>query len=362
MKQYYLAFHLLSRYTNVRFLKILKGCRGDLVYAWERAGQLELIDWGIEEEIAGKIVYDKKTIDPAQEYERLLQKNITMLLMGDREYPLLLKEISDPPLMLYLRGNADTLSIPAVAFVGTRLMTAYGKQVLEHLLFPLIQSGVAIVSGLAVGVDAHAHSLTLAHNGRTVAVLGSGLDAIYPVHNRKLAAEIIQNNGTVVSEFPPAMKPTPYTFPIRNRIISGLSKGVVIVEAKEKSGSLITARLALEQNRDVFAIPGSIFLSNSAGTHNLIKNGEAKLVTSGEDILIELGFQKDTAVSQDMRAIRFDTKNEELLYALLSSEPQLLDHIVEKSNFPPSRVGSLLTLLEMKALAHNIGGNRWVRQ
>ncbi len=362
MKQYYVAFHLLSKFTNARFFKILRGCDKDLRYAWEKAGQSELVAWGMESDIAECFVREKTKIDPEQEWLNLQKKQVHVVLKEESEYPTLLKEIADPPPLLYIRGNPENLRHICLGIVGTRLMSSYGKQVIQHLLPELVGARLTIVSGLAMGVDAYTHRTTLDLNGHTVSVLGSGIDQIFPTNNRRLAEEIAEKDGNLISEFPPNMKPTPYSFPIRNRIISGLSRGVVIVEAKEKSGSLITAQLALEQNREVFAVPGNLFSPNSQGVHNLIRSGEASLITAGSDILRELGIEPNTALVQDTKPIlRFETNEQETVYLALGSEAQEADQVIRKSKLDAARVNAILTVLEIRRLARNLGGGRWVR-
>lgn len=219
----------------------------------------------------------------------MLKMKIEEISIESKEYPEQLREIYDAPLKLYVLGNKEILKQPSIAIVGSRKATEYGKKVALQFSKNLSRNGINIISGLALGIDTCAHLGTLNSNsiGKTIAVLGGGLDEIYPKQNVELAKQIIKNGGCIISEYPLETKPEKLHFPQRNRIISGLAKGVLIVEASEKSGSLITADFALEQGRDVFAVPGNISSSTSFGTNNLIKQG-AKLVTSYEDILIEI--------------------------------------------------------------------------
>ncbi|WP_339145797.1 MULTISPECIES: DNA-processing protein DprA [unclassified Sutcliffiella] len=218
------------------------------------------------------------------------EQNIQLITIFDHEYPSLLKEIYDPPLVLYLKGNQHLLNTRKLGVVGARNMSSYGREALGSLIPPLIRENFTIVSGLAKGVDIHAHCLAMKMKGNTIAVLGSGIFNIYPKEHKELAYSISQHH-LLLSEYPPYTAPTKWNFPMRNRIISGLSEGVIVVEAKEKSGSLITADQAMDQGREVFAVPGSILSETSKGTNSLIKQG-AKLVADTNDILEELnGFK-----------------------------------------------------------------------
>ena len=241
---------------------------------------------GISKTTADKIHAQLRKIN----IEKLLNKyeieEITPITIKDTQYPILLKEIFDPPYVLYCKGNISLFNSNKISIVGTRNPTFYAKKVVELLLPKLIEKELTIVSGLALGVDTYAHKVTINNNGKTIAVLGSGISHIYPKENSGLA-KIIGQEHLLVSEYTPYTPPQRWQFPLRNRIISGLSRGTLIVEAKDRSGSLITAEQALEQGRDVFAIPGSIFSLSSTGTNKLIQQG-AKLVMSSDDILEEI--------------------------------------------------------------------------
>ncbi len=214
------------------------------------------------------------------------EQNIQLITIFDHSYPTLLKEIYDPPLVLYVKGNPALLKTRMLGVVGARMMSPYGREALRKLILPLLHENFTIVSGLAKGVDIHAHCLTMDQGGSTIAVLGSGIFNIYPKEHKAIA-DSISANHLLLSEYPPYAAPTKWNFPKRNRIISGLSEGVLVIEAKERSGSLITADQAIEQGREVFAVPGSILLDTSKGTNSLIKQG-AKLVSDSHDILEEL--------------------------------------------------------------------------
>lgn len=215
------------------------------------------------------------------------EKNIQILTIKDEDYPYLLKQIYDPPSVIYIMGNKKILSQNGIAIVGSRNCSLYGQKIAKYLSYQLAKKGIHIISGLARGIDTFSHIGTLQAKGKTIAVLGSGLDVIYPPENAKLAEKIVESGGCLVSEYIVGTKPLGEHFPARNRIISGLASGVVVVEASEKSGSLITVDFALEQGKNVYAVPGNINSPNSLGTNSLIKQG-AKIVTSIEDILEDL--------------------------------------------------------------------------
>lgn len=279
--------------------------------------------------------------------------------INDEQYPPQLREIHQPPAVLYIRGHIPK-NKPFVAVVGTRHCTPYGKRATEYIVRGLVRAGVVIVSGMANGIDTQAHKTALEAGGETIAVLGSGIDesVLYPQSNKMLAREI-EKHGTVLSEFDPYAKSETYYFPQRNRVISGLSLGVLVVEAREKSGALITSNFAVEQNREVFAVPGSIHSETSVGPNNLIKQG-AKCVTCAEEILEELSipFAEKTARMQTAR-----TPAEAKILALFQNgrgEPLHIDTIVQETNLSPQEVSSTLTGMELEDMAKNLGGDYYV--
>ncbi len=274
------------------------------------------------------------------------------------DYPKILKEISDPPKELYVRGNFIKEDEIAIGVVGTRSYTSYGKQVAYDIAGALAEAGITIVSGLAKGIDAFAHQAALERGGRTIAVLGSAIDkdSIYPSCNRKLADKITEN-GAVISEYPPSTKSERWFFPQRNRIISGLSLGVLVIEAPDKSGALITAMQAVEQNREVFAIPGPIYSKNSVGTNSLIKMG-AKLVTCANDILEELNLP---LIEEKKRPFKPESKEEEILMNIIGKEPIHIDEIIKQSNLDAKVVSSALMVLELKGVVKNSGGSYYIK-
>jgi len=285
-KKYFHAFNLIGGIGPVGFKKLLSHFK-TLKDAWQSSSD-ELVRAGLKPSIAGEISKKKRHINPDWELEKVIRQNIGLITISDSDYPKLLKEIYAPPALLYLRGKILPQDELSLGIVGPRKISSYGKQITPLIAAEVCRKGLTIVSGLAKGVDTIAHQTALKNSQRTIAVLGSGIDSksIYPRSNLRLAEEIIQN-GAVISEYPPGAKPLAQNFPQRNRIVSGLCLGVIVIEAGEKSGALITAKNALEQNREVFAVPGSILSSDSIGTNNLIKLG-AKLVSQSKDIFEEL--------------------------------------------------------------------------
>jgi DNA processing protein len=285
--------------------------------------------------------------------EALREHVITMM---DDDYPPLLKEIADPPLALHFRGDRALVSRMSVALVGSRRASPYGVNAAAHLARQLVSAGVAIVSGMARGIDAAAHYAALDSGGTTIAVLGTGIDVIYPRSNARLYRRIIEK-GLIVSEFAPGTPPKPEHFPIRNRIISGLAHGTVIVEATRRSGSLITARMAAEQNREVFAVPGSIFAAGSEGTHRLVQYG-AKLVHDANDVLEELpgGLRLEQTKEEEP-----ESPLREVLAALTRDEASHVDAVAQKLGRTTGAVAEALLQLELGGWIRALPGARYVR-
>lgn len=300
----------------------------------------------------------RKNLDPERYFVEIRSKNIQLLTIEDKNYPKLLKEIADPPPVLYVRGEVESL-LPKrpIAVVGTRMMTSYGQQVTEILVRDLVSAGFTIISGLALGVDSYAHRVTAGNDGKTIAVLGGGVDRIYPRENEALAKEIEAGFGAVISEFPVGMDSVPGNFPARNRIISGLSLGVLVTEAGEDSGSLITAGLAGEQGREVFAVPGPIHSRYSAGPSTLIKQG-AKLVTNVNDILEELNLESRIQ-SSELGEVKGDNKDEEMILELMQDGPVHVDVIARESKIPAAKVGSTLSIMEIKGKIKSLGSGSY---
>ncbi len=320
----------------------------------------ELVKIGISERLANEFLATRRAIDPDKELALLTKHDIKAILFGDPRYPAMLSEIYDPPALLFVRGTLPRADKNHVSVVGSRKMTRYGEQATFDLVIPTAKAGLVITSGLALGIDAAVHKATLEVGGTTVAVLGSGLDDehIGPKTNLGLAHEIIARGGALISEFPIGTEGYKRNFPFRNRIISGIAKGVIVVEAAEKSGSLITARSALEQGREVFAVPGPITSPMSVGPNNLIKMG-AHPVTQASDILDVLGVDE---TEKDVPAPQPETPVEKAVIETLSKQPTHVDAIIRATGLNTPEVTSALTLMEMKGMVRHMGGMNYVKQ
>jgi len=318
----------------------------------------DFIKAGIDEKIAQEFLDWRKKIDPEKEWKKLEKEKIKIITIKDENYPKLLKEIYDPPAILYVKGELKKEEKYPLAVVGTRKMTFYGREVTEQIVKDLANAGLTIISGLALGIDSVAHKTTLKEKGRTIAVLGGGIDekTIYPSIHKNLAKKIVESGGAVISEYPVGTRPTKYSFPNRNRIISGLSLGVLVIEAPFESGALITAKLALDQNREVFAVPGNIYNKTSEGCNWLIKLG-AKVVTKAEDIFEALNLE---LILEKKKEIKPESKEEEILLKYLSKEPIHIDELIEKSGLNPAKVLSTLSLMEIKEKVKNLGQGKYI--
>ena len=292
----------------------------------------------------------------ALELAKLKQKDVWFLTLEDEEYPELLSQIKNPPFVLYGKGDIEILkqvqddNSKCIAVVGARKTTQYGREVTKLLTNELTLNGFTIVSGLALGVDAISHVTALENSGKTIAVLGCGVDCCSPQENSELYNSILQNGNCIVSEFPLGMKPTQWTFPARNRIIAGLSQAVLVTEGAEDSGSLITANFALKFGRKVFAVPGPITSEMSKGPYKLISRG-AKLVTAAKDILDGLGSSSESRIkNSELRIKKGDTEEEKTILKLLENEQLHFDEIVRRSKLSSSKLGSILSLMEIKGM------------
>jgi len=360
--KYWIGLNHFPKFGPVRYKKIIKyfsNENSNLKNAFN-ASTREFAKAGIEENIATEFISARVKINPEQIIENLNRENIKVATINSEFYPKLLQEIYNPPPLLYYKGDINLDNEFTLAVVGTRKCTSYGRQVTEKIVRDLTQNKLTIVSGLALGIDTLAHLTTLDMAGKTVAVLGSGLDkqSIYPSSNRYLADKIIANNGCVISEFPPGTQPLRYNFPQRNRIISGLSLGTLVIEAGEKSGALITAMHSLEQNREVFAVPGNIFSPVSEGPNKLIKIG-AKSVTTAKDIIETLDLAQITAYI-DNKKIMPESEEEKKIITWLTHEPIHIDEIVRLTKLDTSAINSTLTIMEMKGMVKNLGGMQYV--
>lgn len=320
------------------------------------AGETDLVSAGFPPKVLSVFLSERAAIDPVREGELCRRLNIQAITCDHDEYPALLQSIYDPPAVLFFRGDLACLQVPCVALVGSRKATEYGKSVAAKLAHGLACAGVVTVSGMARGIDTHAHLGALQNGGMTAAVLGCGLDICYPPENRSLR-ERIAGQGVVISEFPPGTPPEPKHFPMRNRIISGLSLATVVVEAAEKSGALITADCALEQGRDVFAVPGSIHSPASRGCHKLIKEGAAVAEGAG-DILLALGFP---AYGETAAADCALTPGQKKVLHVLEFEPAHFDALLKRSGFTPPELAALLVELELAGYVKKLPGSFYLR-
>lgn len=359
-RDYWVAFSLVKGIGPVRFRQLLSGF-GSLSEAW-KAPTASLRSAGLDRRAVASIEETRRRINPAAELARLDHLGIAILTWEDELYPALLtplREISHAPPVLYLRGTLDPSDEWAVTIVGTRSVSAYGRQVTHQIASELAASGLTIVSGLARGVDAEAHQAALAAGGRTIAVLACGLDTIYPPEHRQLAAQIIQR-GALMSPFPLGTQPVGGNFSARNRVLSGLARGVLVTEAGDKSGALITAGHALEQGREVFAVPGNITAHNSAGTNHLIQDG-AHPVLSARDVLDVLNLDRVVEFSEARQALPDMSGDEQTVLDVLSADPVHIDEIVHRAGLAASVVSSALITLELKGLARSVGRMMYVR-
>jgi len=349
--KYWIGFNLIPRIGRVRFSQ-LEDYFGSLEHAWA-AGHSDLKSAGLDTGSIESIINSRPGISLDEEVERLERYGIKVLTWNDPLFPARLKEIYDTPPLIYIRGALAPEDEWSIAVVGTRRATVYGKQITERLVADLVHNQITIVSGLARGIDSVAHRTALEKGGRTIAILACGLDLVYPAENVKMAQAVIEQ-GALISEYPLGTKPKADHFPRRNRIMAGLSLGVVITEADEISGALITAKLALEENRDVFAVPGSILSPTSRGTNRLIQDG-AKLVRNAQDILEELNLAMIPR-QMEMKELVPADDTESLLLSHLSYEPTHIDEVCRQSQLPITTVSSALAMMELKGMVRQLGG------
>lgn len=356
--KYWLGFNLVKGIGPAKVQAMLDYF-GSLETAW-RANKMELARLGFDRRTLKSFLKARRELDLEQQMAALQKAGVQLLTWESAAYPKYLREAPNAPPVLYMRGEIDAGDRLAVAVVGTRRLTTYGRQIARQLASQLAANGVTIVSGLARGIDAIAHKAALASGGRTIAVLGSGLDHIYPAEHRPLVDQIVKNGqGAVLTEYALGTPPDGSNFPPRNRVISGLSLGVIVVEAGERSGALITADFALEQGREVFAIPGYVTSPASKGTNRLIQQG-AKLVMDVDDVLDELNL----SMVVEQKAVQLalpETAEEAALYAELSQHPTHMDELCRSTGLPTSLVSSTLTMMELKGMVQQVGNMNYVR-
>lgn len=355
--QYLVALQSVDGLGPMRLKNLLDQFDGDSKLIWETDIKgirlLKEVGFSLPENVLLKFEEAKKNLDPDKYWEKLEKSGIKILTFFDDNYPKLLKQIYDPPIVLYFRGEIKVEEL-AIGVVGTRKMTGYGKMVTEKFTKDLVDLGFTIVSGLARGVDSQAHITTVENKGRTIAVLGGGLNQIYPPENIRLAKEIVEKGGAVLSEFPPDHPSLPGNFPARNRIISGLSLAVLVTEAASDSGSLITAHLALEQGRDVFAVPGPINSELSRGPGDLIKDG-ARLVFEAKEIAEELGIENVKNIKLALEGTSLNDTEKSILDCL-GNENHHIDEIGRMLNLNSANISASLLKMEISGLVRHLGG------
>jgi len=364
----YLRLHLCDEVGPIRFSNLLREL-GDIDSVLSAgAGRLKSVKQ-IGDATAGNILRGRAEIDVPAEVELARRHGVRILCLADEDYPAALRAIPDPPPCLYVRGGIQREDALALAIVGTRRCSHYGREQAERFGALAANAGLTVVSGMARGVDTQAHNGALAAGGRTIAVLGCGLCHLYPPESTELAGRIVEH-GAIVSELPMQVAPDAKNFPPRNRIIAGLSLGVLVVEAPSRSGALISARLATEYNREVFAVPGRVDTPHAEGCHELIKMGGAKLVSGLPDILDELG-EAGAALMSQLRAedpshpraesVAALSDHEKTVLGSLEPEPLTIEDICERCGLPPQRVAAALTGLQLKGAVRRVEGDSYRR-
>lgn len=366
-RHYWLGFNIFPGIGAKRFYHLLK-IFGSAEKAWF-ASKKELYKTNIPHSIIDRFIEFREKTNLFLELLRLEKSLIRFIIVEDEEYPINLKKIKNPPPILYLKGRILPQDSLSIAVIGTRKITPYGREVTEKFVMDLVNFGFTIVSGLARGVDSVAHRVALGNKGRTITVLGSGLDRIYPPEHRPLVEKIIGlAQGAIISQLPLGAEPLRGHFPARNRIISGLSLGVLVTEGASVSGTKITCQYAFEQKRQVFAVPGPITSIMSEGPADLIKKG-AKIVTKTEDILEEFNLNEirsclnnktETLTKWKNKGIKFADKKEEIIWQFLTTGGKHIDEIIRKTGFTSAEILSSLTTMELKGMVKNIGGGNYI--
>ncbi len=354
-KKYWIGFNLIKGIGAVR-MQALVSYFGDLESAWG-ADPSALAEAGLGAKLVGRVVSARQSVDLDQVWAKIEAQGISILTWADDEYPSRLREIDQPPPVLYIRGEYLQDDLFAVAIVGTRKVTPYGRQVTEEIASFLAANGITVVSGLARGVDAIAHQAALKAGGRTMAVLGSGVDKIYPPEHRALAEQMMER-GAIISDYAVGTPPDASNFPPRNRIISGLSLAVVVIEAAETSGALITAEFAAEQGREIFAVPGNILAPQSKGTNRLIQKGALPLLTP-DDLMQALDLTR-VGEKKTARKLLPADETEARVLEVLGGEPMHVDEIRSQANLPIEKVSATLALMELKGMVRQVGGMNYV--
>ncbi len=360
-KRDWIALSMIPGLGNIAFRNLLEKFGTPEAVIKSGFAELSGVE-GIKKEVALDITRGNFHCDPDKELSRVRDFGGEIITFNDEAYPLLLKEIHDPPMLLYVKGREIPRNMAFIAIVGSRNATHYGMKAAEKFGQGIARRGLGIVSGMARGIDSASHWGCINGMGHTIAVPGTGIDIIYPESNKKLYNKII-DTGTVISEFPMGTSPMPANFPRRNRLISGMSRGVIVVEATRNSGSLITASLALDHGREIFAVPGSIDSFKSTGCHLLIKQG-AMLVENADDVLEGLGLNFSNLEKTDTfrdKEILPENDMEKAVYELVGNYPVHIDEILRQSGLKPGELSGILTMMELKGMLRQLPGKMFVR-
>jgi len=330
--------------------------------SWEKVWQAseKILRQALSDDIVQAILESRHKFKPENEIHIAKEVGFEVVEYGDKQYPVKLKEVPDPPALLYVKGSLDSLKQVCVSVVGSRRATQYGYMVTDTIFRPIAQYNITIVSGLALGIDTAAHKASVEGGGKTIGVLGCGLDQVYPASNRNLAQRIIDTGGGLISEFAPGLPSYRSNFPIRNRIIAALSDLTIVIEALPDSGALITAKAALEYNREVGAVPADINRPQGEGPNNLIKMG-AIPITSSADVLEGLGLVGEDVKTEDLNTEKL-AESEKIIFGLLSREPAHIDKIAMLSQINIAEVNSILVMLELRGIVKNLGANQFIRK
>lgn len=354
-KKYWVGFNLIKGIGAVR-MQGLVAYFGDMETAWN-SSPADLAEAGLGAKVIERVLLARQTVSLDKVWEKIESQGIKILTWGDEAYPARLKEIDQPPPVMYIRGEYLPDDLFAVAIVGTRKVTPYGRQVTEEIASFLAANGMTVISGLARGVDAIAHQTALKAGGRTIGILGSGVDKIYPPEHRGLAEQMIAR-GAIISDYAIGTPPDASNFPPRNRIISGLSLAVVVIEAAETSGALITAEFAAEQGREIFAVPGSILAPQSKGTNRLIQKGAQPLLTP-DDLMQALDLTRIGAQKSARKVLPVD-ETEARVLNVLGSEALHVDEIRNQADLPIEKISATLAMMELKGMVRQVGGMNYV--
>jgi len=354
-KAYWIGFNKVRGIGYVRTKKLIEFF-GDLGSAWE-ANETNLVEAGLGVKLVREFLDARRSINLEQELEQILSKGIQIFSLEDRGYPQKLLTIEQPPPVIYVKGNLTESDDCSVAIVGTRNTTAYGRQVAQDLAHFLARHGITVVSGLARGIDSVAHTAAVSEGGRTIAVLGCGVDVVYPPEHRQLSERII-HQGALISDYYPGTPPDGINFPPRNRIISGLSLATVIVEAGERSGALITAEFAASQGREVFAVPGPIYAPHCKGTNRLIRDGAMPL-TDFDELLEALNLSQVEEYRYAKKILQKD-EIEELLSGVIKNEPLHIDEIKNSTGLSMEKVSAALVMMELKGMVRKVGNLTYI--